>query len=62
VFYARLEQLCRESGTSVAEVAETVLHVTQRRADGLEEGASPKAATVAAAARHFRVSADYLLA
>ncbi len=61
MFYARLEQLCKESGTSVAEVAETVLHVSSGAPTGWKKGASPKAATVAAAARYFRVSADFLL-
>lgn len=61
MFYARLEQLCKEAGTSVAEVADTVLHVSSGVPTGWKKGASPKAATVAAAARHFQVSADFLL-
>ncbi len=61
MFYARLEQLCKESGTSVAEVAETVLHVSSGAPTGWKKGASPKEATVTAAARHFQVSADFLL-
>jgi SOS-response transcriptional repressor LexA len=61
VFYARLEQLCRENNTSVAEVAETVLHVSSGTPTGWKKGASPRASLVAIAARHFNVSADYLL-
>ena len=61
MFYARLEQLCRENNTSVAEVAETVLHVSSGTPTGWKKGASPRASLVAIAARHFNVSADYLL-
>ncbi len=61
MFYARLDQLCRESGTSVAAVAENVLHVSSGAPTFWKKGASPKAAIVAIAARHFGVSADFLL-
>ena len=61
MFYTRLEQLCRENNTSVAEVAETVLHVSSGAPTGWKKGASPRASLVAIAARHFNVSADYLL-
>ena len=61
MFYTRLEQLCRENNTSVAEVAETVLHVSSGTPTGWKKGASPRASLVAIAARHFNVSADYLL-
>ena len=61
MFYTRLEQLCRENNTSVAEVAETVLHVSSGAPTGWKKGASPRASLVAIAARHFNVSVDYLL-
>jgi SOS-response transcriptional repressor LexA len=61
VFYARLVELCKESGTSVAAVAEDVLHVSSGAPTFWKKGASPKAAIVAIAARHFGVSADFLL-
>ncbi len=61
MFYARLDQLCKEAGVSVAMVAETVLHVSSGTPTGWKKGASPKAATVEIAARYFGVSADYLL-
>jgi SOS-response transcriptional repressor LexA len=61
VFYARLEQLCKEAGTSVAAVAEDVLHVSSGAPTGWKKGVSPKASIVAIAARHFGVTADYLL-
>lgn len=61
MFYARLDQLCKESGTSVAAVAEDVLHVSSGAPTFWKKGASPKAAIVAIAARHFGVSADFLL-
>lgn len=61
MFYARLEKLCKEAGTSVAAVAEDVLHVSSGAPTGWKKGVSPKASIVAIAARHFGVSADYLL-
>jgi len=61
LFYARLVELCKEAGTSVAAVAEDVLHVSSGAPTFWKRGASPKAAIVAIAARHFGVSADYLL-
>lgn len=61
MFYARLVELCKESGTSVAAVAEDVLHVSSGAPTFWKKGASPKAAIVAIAARHFGVSADFLL-
>lgn len=61
MFYARLDQLCKEAGTSVAAVAEDVLHVSSGAPTFWKKGASPKASIVAVAARHFGVSADYLL-
>ena len=61
MFYARLDQLCKEAGTSVAAVAEDVLHVSSGAPTFWKKGASPKAAIVAIAARHFGVSADFLL-
>ncbi len=61
MFYTRLEHLCKEAGTSVADVAENVLHVSSGTPTGWTRGAAPKATTVELAARHFRVSADYLL-
>lgn len=61
MFYARLVELCKESGTSVAAVAEDVLHVSSGAPTFWKRGASPKAAIVAIAARHFGVSADFLL-
>ena len=61
MFYARLVELCKEAGTSVAAVAEDVLHVSSGAPTFWKKGASPKASIVAIAARHFGVSADYLL-
>lgn len=61
MFYARLVELCKEAGTSVAAVAEDVLHVSSGAPTFWKKGASPKASIVMIAARHFGVSADYLL-
>lgn len=61
VFYERLSQLCKLNGTSVTEVACTYLGVASSAATNWRRGASPRSDIVIRAAKHFGVTADYLL-
>ncbi len=61
MFYERLNQLCKQHGTTVTEVACTHLGVASSAATNWKKGASPRADIVIRAAQHFGVTADYLL-
>lgn len=61
MFYKRLNELCLENATSVAAVADKVLHVSSGTPTGWKNGTPPKASTVIDAAKYFNVSSDYLL-
>ena len=61
MFYERLNQLCKQHGTSVTEVATSCLGVASSAATNWKRGASPRSDIVIRAAQHFGVTTDYLL-
>lgn len=61
IFYDRLSELCEKYGTTVSRFSIHVLGCSNGTASGWKKGASPNSAIVAATARHFNVSTDFLL-
>lgn len=61
MFYERLNQLCRQHGTTITELARTQLEVASSAATNWKRGASPRSDVVIRAAEYFSVSTDYLL-
>ncbi|MBR3765301.1 MAG: helix-turn-helix transcriptional regulator [Clostridia bacterium] len=61
MFYERLNQLCRQHGTTITELARTQLGVASSAATNWKHGASPRSDVVTRAAAYFGVSTDYLL-
>ncbi len=61
MFYSRLSELCKTGGTSISRFSVEVLGLNKSTPNGWKNGSSPSADAVIASARHFGVSADYLL-
>lgn len=61
MFYERLNQLCRMHKTNITEVSIVHLGVANSAPTSWKKGASPRSEVVIRAAKHFGVSADYLL-
>lgn len=61
MFYDRLNELCKENGTTISVVSTRDLHCSNSTATGWKKGASPNSSVVIAAAELFNVSTDYLL-
>jgi len=61
VFYDRLNELCNQAGLTITVFAEDYLHVSNAAPTAWRHGSSPKISVVAEAAKHFKVSSDYLL-
>lgn len=61
MFYERLNQLCQLHHTNITEVAVQHLGVASSAPTSWKKGASPRSDIVIRAAKHFNVSADYLL-
>lgn len=61
MFYERLNQLCKQHGTTITEVTTTQLGAASSAATNWKRGASPRSDIVIRAAEHFGVSTDYLL-
>ena len=61
MFYSRLNQLCKQHGTTITVVTSTVLDVASSAATNWKRGTSPRSDTVIKAANHFGVTTDYLL-
>lgn len=61
MFYERLNQLCKQHGTNITEVAARQLGVASSAATNWKHGATPRSDVVIRAAEYFSVSTDYLL-
>ena len=61
MFYSRLSELCKTRGTSISRFSVEILGLNKSTPNGWKNGSSPSADVVIASARHFGVSADYLL-
>lgn len=61
MFYTRLSELCKTSGTSISRFSVEILGLNKSTPNGWKNGSSPSADAVIASAKHFGVSADYLL-
>lgn len=61
MFYERLTEVCKKANTTVTSFVMDILHSSASTASNWKKGTSPNSQAVVIAAKHFGVSADYLL-
>lgn len=61
MFYERLNEVCKKANTTVTSFVMDILHSSASTASNWKKGTSPNSQAVITAAKHFGVSADYLL-